>query len=152
MYRPTQLQESSPTRRRARGHALLSGEADTIARVKVRELRAVFAPFYYWRFFLAEGWARTYMFCFNFLQSREELHNIMKYCRVILIRGIDGVYRLIEKIKRREENCYVAPYGRGKLREKRFSLNFFFSDIWHKTKRWKVEKFFNWFFALLIPN
>src|SRR5580765_2217679 len=81
------------------------------------------------------------MFCFNFLQSREELHNIMKYCRVILIRGIDGVYRLIEKIKRREENCYVAPYGRGKLK-KRLLSEFLFLGYMAQNETMKSRKVF----------
>lgn len=114
IYRPTQLQESSPTRRHVRGHALLSGEVDTIVRVKVRELCAVPTSFHYSVFFSYRE-MNSRLICFVSIFC-----NLGKSYAISLIRDIDDVYRLIEKIKRRGENRYVAPYGHGKLKKNAF--------------------------------
>lgn len=110
--------------------ALLSGEADTITRVKVRELRAVLLP----TLFSCRG-VKSRLICFVSIFC-----NLGKSYTISLLRGIDDVYRLIEKIKRREENHYIAPCGCGRL--KKMLLSEFFSlDVWHEKKGEMLKSF-----------
>lgn len=87
-------------------------------RVKVQELRAVLLP----TLFSRQG-VKLRLICFVSMFC-----NLGKSYTISLLRGIEDVYRLIEKIKRREEKRYKTPYGRGKLRKTLLS-EFFSLDV-----------------------
>lgn len=128
--------------------ASFSGEANQRDGKSARASRPFALRFITGTFFSPQGGSATYMSCFNFFAIVREKSCTVLWNVVFLVdwyrsKISNGTYRLIEKIKCREESRYAAPYGCGKLK-KMLLPEFFFLEIYstmYKTNLDESKKF-----------